>query len=96
MQHLAAARTHYQASLDIRVRLAAADPTDKSSQRQLSVSHNKFGGVADLAAAREHYQASLDIAERLTASDPANTEWQHDLSLIRQKIEDLDNSAKDE
>jgi hypothetical protein len=33
---------------------------------------------------------------RLAAADPANTGWQRGLSLIRQKIEDLDNSAKDE
>jgi len=81
---LAAARTAYQASLDIRVRLAAADPANTGWQRDLSVSHNKLGDVAtaagDLAAARTAYQASLDIRARLAAADPANTGWQRDLS----------------
>ena len=63
---LTAARTAYQASLDIRTRLAAADPANTGWQRDLSVSHNKLGDVAiaagDLTAARTAYQASLDIA----------------------------------
>lgn len=50
--------------------------------------------TAYLAAARAAHQASLDICVRL-AADPANTQWQHDLSIIRQKIEDLDNSAEE-
>jgi hypothetical protein len=36
---LGAARAAYQASLDIRVRLAAADPANAEWQRDLSVSH---------------------------------------------------------
>jgi hypothetical protein len=76
---LAAARAAYQASLDIAVRLAAADPANTTWQRDLSVSHNKLGDAAvaagDLAAARAAYQASLDIAVRLAAADPANTLW---------------------
>ena len=49
--------TTYQASLDIRARLAAADPANTDWQRDLSVSHNKLGDVAaaagDLTAARD-------------------------------------------
>ena len=49
--------TAYQAALDIRVRLAAADPANTEWQRDLSISHNKLGDVAaaagDLAAARD-------------------------------------------
>ena len=86
---LAAARAAYQASLDIRARLAAADPANTEWQRDLSVSHDKLGDVAvaagDLAAARDHYQASLDIAHRLAAADPANTEWQRDLSISHEQ-----------
>ncbi len=74
---LAAARTAYQASLDIAARLAAADPANTEWQRDLSVSHNRLGDVAraagDLAAARTAYQASLDIRTRLAAADPANS-----------------------
>jgi hypothetical protein len=90
---LAAARAAHQASLDIRVRLAAADPANTSWQRDLSVSHNRLGDVAaaagDLAAARDHYQAGLDIAARLAAADPANTQWQRDLAFVRNRIADL-------
>ena len=71
---LAAARAAYQASKDIRTRLAAADPANTQWQRDLSVSHNKLGDVAiaagDLAAARAAYQASLDIFSRLAAATP--------------------------
>ena len=92
---LAAARTAYQASLDIRTRLAAADPANTQWQRDLSVSHEKLGDVAraagDLAAARTAYQASLDIRTRLAAADPANTGWQRDLETVRRKINDLTN-----
>ena len=91
---LAAARAAYQAGLDIRVRLAAADPANTGWQRDLSVSHNRLGDVAvaagDLAAARTAYQAGLDIAVRLAAADPANTQWQRDLEGIQQKISSLD------
>ena len=90
---LAAARTAYQASLDIAARLAAADPANTEWQRDLSISHNKLGDVAvaagDLAAARTAYQASLDIRTRLAAADPANTQWQRDLQLAHQRINDL-------
>ncbi len=80
-----AARTAYQASLDIRTRLAAADPTNSEWQRDLSISHNKLGDLAqaagDSTAARTAYQASLDIRTRLAAADPTNSEWQRDLSI---------------
>ena len=46
-------------------------------------------------AARAAYQAALDIAVRLAAADPANTGWQRDLSMMRQKVENLDNNAKE-
>ena len=52
--------------------------------------------AGDVAAARAAYLASLDIRVRLAAADPANTQWQRDLSVIRQKIDDLSNSAVEE
>jgi len=92
---LAAARAAYRAGLDIRTRLAAADPANTGWLRDLSVSHERLGEVAvdagDLAAARAAYQASLDIRTRLAAADPANTQWQRDLQRVRQKINDLTN-----
>ena len=42
---LDAALTAYRASLAIRERLAAADPSNAAWQRDLSVSHDKLGDV---------------------------------------------------
>src|SRR5437660_6096786 len=92
----AGARAAHQASLDIAVRLAAADPGNSGWQRDLSVSHDRLGDVAvaagDLAGARAAYQASLDIRVRLAAADPVNTQWQRDLAYVEQKIRELPDS----
>jgi len=73
----------YRASLEIRARLAAADPGNAGWQRDLSVSHNKLGDVlraqGDLTAALAAYRASLEISARLAAADPGNAGWQRDL-----------------
>ena len=80
---LDAALAAYQASLVIRQRLAAADPSNAAWQRDLSVSHNKLGDVlraqGQLGDALAAYQASLVIFERLAAADPSNAAWQRDL-----------------
>ena len=71
---LTAARTAYQAGLDIRTGWRPPIPATRW-QRDLSVSHNKIGDLAaaqgDLTAARTAYQAGLDIASRLAAAIPA-------------------------
>jgi hypothetical protein len=94
---LSEARAAYQAGLDIRVRLAAADPANTQWQRDLSVSHERLGEVAaaagELARARAAYQASLDIAVRLAAADPANAQWQSDLAYVQRKIRELPDSG---
>ena len=81
---LAAARTAYQASLDIRLRLAAADPANTGWQRDLSVSH-KARGRRDRGRGpgrRPHRLPGQPRHRvRLAAADPANTEWQRDLSV---------------
>ncbi len=55
-------------------KLAAADPTNSEWQRDLSISHNKLGDLAqaagDSTAARTAYQAGLEIAARLADADP--------------------------
>ncbi len=75
----------YWAGLDIRKRLAQADPSNTTAQRNVSVSHNKVGEVlyaqGDLAGALAEYRASLTIRERLAAQDPANAQWQTDLAI---------------
>ena len=83
----------YWAGLDIRKRLAQADPSNTTAQRNVSVSHEKVGEVlyaqGDLAGALAEYRASLAIRERLTAQDPANAGWQRDLSVSHEKIGDV-------
>ena len=82
----------YQASLDIRERLARADPTNAGWQRDLSVSNNRIGDVlqarGDLDGALAAYQASLDIRERLARADPTNAGWQRELSASHISIGD--------
>jgi tetratricopeptide (TPR) repeat protein len=72
------------ASLDIRKRLAQADPSNTTAQHNVSVSHERVGDVlhnqGDLAGALAEYRASLTIAERLAAQDLANAQWQTDLA----------------
>jgi Flp pilus assembly protein TadD len=69
--------------------LAAADPTNASWQRDLSVSYNKLGDVqlaqGNLAGAQASFEESRQIRARLAAADPTNAEWQADLvvSLVR-------------
>jgi tetratricopeptide (TPR) repeat protein len=80
---LTAALAAYRASLEIRARLAAADPGNALWQRDLSVSHDRIGDVlsaqGDLTAALAAYRASLEIRARLAAADPGNAGWQRDL-----------------
>jgi predicted negative regulator of RcsB-dependent stress response len=83
----------YRAGLDIQKRLAQADPSNTTAQRNVSVFHNKIGDVllaqGDLAGALAEFRDSLAIAERLTAQDPANAGWQRDLSVAHIKIGDV-------
>ncbi len=94
-----AARTAYQASLDIRTRLAAADPTNTNGSgtcRSATTSSVTWPGrPATSTAARTAYQASLDIRTRLAAADPTNSEWQRDLSISHERLGDLARAAGD-
>jgi tetratricopeptide (TPR) repeat protein len=87
------ALTEYRASLAIAERLVAADATNATWQRDLSVSHEKVGDVleaqGDLAGALTEYRASLAIRVRLAAADPTNATWQRDLSVSHNKVGDV-------
>src|SRR5205085_544883 len=80
---LPAAARHFNASLTIRERLAAADPANAAWQRDLSVSLNKLGDLAvaqgGLPAAARPCNASPKIVGRPAEADPANAAWQRDL-----------------
>lgn len=74
-------------------RLAQADPSNTEWQRDLSISHEKIGGVrlaqGDVPGALATFSESLSIRQRLAQADPSNTQWQRDLSLIRDVIDSL-------
>jgi tetratricopeptide (TPR) repeat protein len=81
--NLQSALQAYQNGLAIAQKLAAADPSNTTWQRDLSVSFEKVGNVfqdqGQLAEALKAYQDGLAIAQKLAAADPSNTTWQIDL-----------------
>ena len=90
--HLAAARDHYQAALEIRVRLADADPANTEWQHDLSVCHNRIGDVRSpqgtsrrprpLSGRPRHHRAA-------GRRRPGNAGWQRDLSVSHEKMGDV-------
>jgi hypothetical protein len=73
----------YLASLAIRERLAAAEPSNTRWLSDLSSSHSRIGSVlvsqGKFAEALTSSHDSLVIAERLAKADPNNAEWQWDV-----------------
>ncbi len=96
---LAAARTAYQAGLDIRYAAGRRRPQQHPVAARPVGQPHKLGDLAvaagDLTAARTAHQAGLDIRTRLAAADPSNTEWQRDLSVSHDKLGDLAVAAGD-
>jgi tetratricopeptide (TPR) repeat protein len=82
---LAGALAAFRESLQVRRRLAEADPSNAGWQRDLSVSHNNVGNVlrdqGDLAGALAAFRESLQVSRRLAEADPSNAGWQRDLSF---------------
>ena len=71
-----------------------ADPANTEWQRDLSVSHNKFGNVLrgprrPAGALRRLPQRARGSARRWPRAIPANTGWQRDLSVSHNKIGDV-------
>ncbi len=89
----AAARTAFEAALEIAARLAAADPQDVGRQGDLAFSHDRLGDVAvaagDLAVAETAFQAALEIRSQLAAEDPQDSGWQRDLAVSHDKLGDV-------
>ena len=90
---LAQALNNYRLSLDIRLRLAQADPRNLLWQYDLGVRHGHIGDVLmmqrDFASAMESYGAAQTIFRLLVDSDPKNAAWRHDLSLTYDRIGDI-------
>lgn len=89
-QTLAAARALYQQALDIRKKIAVADPANEKVQHELSVTCERLGDIAvqdgDLAAALKFFEQNHEIRKKLAAANPANIQAQIDLSISCNKL----------
>ncbi len=90
---LANALKSYEASLEIRKRLAEAKPKDATWSLSLSAALDKIGDVRvaqnDLSLALDSYEASLAIKKRLAGAKPDNKAWQRDLSVSYNRVGDV-------
>ena len=79
--------------MQIRKRLAAAEPDRADYQRDLSVSYNKLGDLQGALGQGEQalalYTQSLQIRKRLAAAEPDRADYQRDLSVSYNKLGDL-------
>ncbi len=71
-----AALAHYQKALEIRERIAAADPSSADAQRDLSDSYEKLGDVqktsGNLEQANQYYDQAVNINKKLAQADLNN------------------------
>ncbi|MGH8909330.1 MAG: tetratricopeptide repeat protein, partial [Egibacteraceae bacterium] len=86
----------YQQSLDIRRRLADAEPDRADYQRDLSISYNRLGALAaeqgDPGAARDYLSQDLAIARRLATQDPGSAALAVDVAVSLAQLARLDPS----
>ena len=87
---LSEALQSYRASLAIRERLVAADPTNMSRLSELADSHLVIGDVLFVQKQFDEsivsYQASLAVRERLVTFNPTNTNWLYNLALLHNRV----------
>ena len=83
----------YRQAMEISQILTAKDPGNADWQRDLSISHEKFGNVltrqSDLLGALGAYRQALAINLALAAKNPGNNEWQRDLAVSHSHIGDI-------
>jgi tetratricopeptide (TPR) repeat protein len=94
-----AARSHYEAALAIRRRLAGAEPTNGRMQNYLTQVLQRIGDLdmklGDLAGAKAAYEEGLGIRQRLSAADTTNTDLQYDVSAFLRRLGDVAFQARD-
>ena len=87
------ARSSVPADTDIFTRLAEADSSSASRQRDVSASLDRLGNVlvaqGDLAGAKQQYQESFAIAKRLSAATPSSGLLQHGVSSSLNNLGDV-------
>jgi tetratricopeptide (TPR) repeat protein len=91
--HTADAIVQYRAALAETVGLVAADPTNASWQRDLSIRHSHLGTAlatqGDTTAALDEYRQDLAISASLAAAAPDDLTRQRDVSVSHEKIADM-------
>jgi tetratricopeptide (TPR) repeat protein len=79
-----------QKSLQLRERLAAADPDDMTLKREIAVAASLLGDALQrfgrAAEAREGYRRAVELLRRIAASDRDNLRWRHDLSIACRRL----------
>jgi len=84
MGRLDEARAQYQADLEIRQELTAADPENQRWLEFLGTSHQYLGALAlargELTDARPHLERSRELFDGLVARDPDNGDWRYKLA----------------
>ena len=84
---LAGAQAAYGKTLEVRRRLAEADPSNAGWQRDLSLSLTRLARVherrGERAEALRFAEESLTIDEHLAALDRSNAIWQRDVAVSR-------------
>jgi tetratricopeptide (TPR) repeat protein len=95
---LAGALVAFRDSLQVRRRLAEADPSNATWQRDLSCTLTSLAKCHDLDGRRdeaiEFAEESLAIDERLAALDPTNATWGKDVEISRALVARLRSAAR--
>jgi eukaryotic-like serine/threonine-protein kinase len=89
----AKARTAYEEALGVAQALAAEMPQSLELQRDLSVSHQKIGGLAaeggDTEGARQHFLEARSLRERLVQLAPEDPNRLWDMAGIEDRLSEL-------
>jgi serine/threonine protein kinase len=83
----------YRKSLELRQRLAKADPKNSAIRDELASSYEGLGDVLysadDLNGGLKNYQRALALREPLAAANPGKTEYRHALAELYSRIGDI-------
>ena len=94
-----AAEVAANAALEIAEEFAENFPDDPQMQRDLSVSYERLGGIAealnDYRAAEGYYSKALEIDEKLAEKYPDDPNLQRDLSVSYNKLGDIAKARND-
>ena len=94
-----AAEVAANAALRIAEKFAEKYPEDPQMQRDLSVSYERLGGIAeamnDYNAAEGYYAKALEIREKLAEKYPEDPNLQRDLSVSYNKLGDVAKARND-